>query len=321
MNKLVLIIIAVLLSGILHAKKLDSLAHTNHKEFYLDWDNDIFASTDHYYSQGLHLFWTDPMFRKNPLNHVMLRLKNADNYFGIGLVQEMYTPKDIVDTLLNTIDRPYAGTLFLRSYFISSVPGKRLKLTTQFDLGILGPLSGAAQAQRIIHEWTGSTPPEGWDFQIDNRPYINYNLLLDFGLLTGQFFELNGISRVRAGNIHDDLRLGLNFRTGLLNNSYEGTNFLNKKYSQHSKFTFTFFGNMHLNVIAYNATLMGGIIPPASSFQFTFKDIENFIVDFRGGVEIAYNNVGLRTQLTWKSKEFENGEDHKWGTIALFFRL
>lgn len=321
MKKAVFILFVLLLPGMSSAKKLDSLQFSNHKEIYLDWDNDIFVSTDHYYSQGLHLFWSDPVFRKNPLNHVMLRLNNADNYFGIGLVQEMYTPKDIVDTLLNNVDRPYAGTLFVRSFIVSSHPEKSLKLTTQFDLGLLGPLSGAGDAQRLIHEWTGSTPPGGWDFQIDNRPYINYNVLIEHGIISTPYFEFDGLSRIRVGNIHDDFKVGIALRTGWLNNYFNGLHLANRKYTKNKTFEFKLLGGLNMNLIAYNATLMGGMIPPESSQQFDFKEIENFVIDIYGGIKLVYKTVGLQGKLSWKTKEFETGDDHGWGTVALFFRF
>lgn len=66
---------------------------------------------------------------------------------------------------------------------------------------------------------------------------------------------------------------------------------------------------------------MGGIIPPESSHQFDFNDIENYVIDIHGGVQISYKSFGLRGKLTWKSKEFETAEDHGWGTVSLYFRL
>lgn len=321
MYKYILIIAIIIIPTLASAKKLDSLSVAKHKELYMDWDNDVFVFTDQYYSQGLHLYWVNPILKKNPLNHILLRLRNADNYFGLGIIQEMYTPKDIVDTLLNNIDRPYAGTLFLRSFIVSAVPDKRLKLTSQLDFGFLGPLSGAKQAQQIIHDWTGSSAPGGWDFQIDNRPYINYNLLIENGIISTQFFELNVNSRIRAGNIHDDIRVGTSLRTGKINNYFKGLNLSNKTYYEQGAFQFFVFGGLNMNIIAYNATFMGGIIPPESVHQFKFRDIENFVVDIHGGVHLSYKSFGMKAQLTWKSLEFEGGEDHGWGTISLYLRL
>lgn len=321
MYKIVILIGIILLPLFLAAKKLDRISAAKHKELYLDWDNDVFVFKDHYYTQGLHFFWVDPMFKKNPLNRVLPRLKHADYYFGVGMVQEMYTPKDITDTLLNTVDRPYAGTLYIRSFSISSNPNQRIKLTTQFDLGVLGPLSGAEQAQDLIHDWTESTPVGGWDFQVENRPYINYNILLEHGFISLPHFELIGNTKIRVGNIHDDLRFGLTLRTGRINNYFKGLNLANSSYSFTNGLLFSLFGGFNLNFVAYNATLMGGIIPPTSAHEFTFNDIENVVIDLHGGIVLSFKNFGIKGQLTWKSKEFKTAEDHGWGTIAMFYKL
>ena len=106
-----LIILIIVVPGNVSAKKLDSLKYAQHKELILDWDNDIFVFKDYYYTQGAQILYINPVFRKNPANHIFFQLKNADYYYGLGVVQEIYTPKDLVDTLHNMVDRLYAGTL------------------------------------------------------------------------------------------------------------------------------------------------------------------------------------------------------------------
>jgi hypothetical protein len=305
-----------------NAKKLDSLKFAQHKEFFFSWDNDLFLFTDQYYTQGAHFYWINPVLRKNPLNHLFLKPVNTDNYYGLGLIQEMFTPKDILDSLLNTIDRPYAGTLFLRSFMVASSPVYKFKLTYQLDLGILGPLSGATQAQRLIHEWTGSKPPGGWDFQIENRPYINYNVVAEKQLLQFQeIFDLSGISQLRLGNIHDDLSVGANLRIGRMNSHFKGLNFGNKKYPENKDFQLFFFGGAGITGVLYNATLMGGIVPPETSRYFEFREIEHFVGEFNGGAILTYKSVSIKGMLTWKTQEFQYGESHGWGTISMYFRL
>jgi lipid A 3-O-deacylase len=228
---------------IAQAKKLDSLSFTNHKEFLLHWDNDMFLFKDYYYTQGAHLYFINPALRKNPLNHILFRLRNADLYYGLGVVQEIYTPKDVADTLLNLVDRPYAGTLYFRSFISSSIPEKKLRFTSQVDLGFLGPLAGAEQAQKYIHEWLGLEWPKGWDFQIENRPYLNYNLQIEKGLITAPgIFDLTVDSRLRIGNIHDDFQLGGLFRLGRINNLFKGYNLGNKKYTENKDFQYFIYG-------------------------------------------------------------------------------
>ena len=306
---------------ILSAKKLDSLRYTDHKEFFLHWDNDIFVFKDYYYTQGGHLSLVNPVLRKNPVNHLLFRLKNADNYYGIGLIQEIYTPKDLHDTLINSIDRPYSGTLFIRSFRTSVVPENKLRLTNQLDLGVLGPLSGAKDAQRLIHEWLDLEFPEGWDFQIKNRPYINYNFLVDKEFVTVPgIFDFTGNSRIRVGNIHDDIQLGASFRIGRLNNQFFGLNLDNKKYKNRD-FQLYLFGGARATLVLYNATLMGGIIAPKDFEEFKFNEIKHVVGHLDGGLRLNYKFLGVEGKVAWKTPEFQNGEQHGWGTISLYFRF
>lgn len=304
------------------AQKSDSAIFNQHKELVLRWDNDAFFSKDYYYTQGSHISFINPSLRKNPLNHVLFRLKNADNYYGIDLAHEIFTPKDILDTLLNLSDRPYAGTLFLRTFLVSSSPGKRLRLTTQIDLGVLGSLSGAEQVQKLVHRWTNSKPPEGWDFQIKNRPYLNFNTLIDKELITlPQKADFTASSRVRIGSIHDDLKLGGKLRFGKLNNQFKGYNLMNRKYDENHNYQAFVYGGANVTFVLYNATLMGGIIPPESEHEFKLNEIEKFVGEIYGGIQISYKNFGLRAKLIWETKEFKQGEKHSWGVISLFLRL
>ena len=319
---LLLLICIISVPGIASAKKLDSLKYAQHKELILDWDNDIFVFKDFYYTQGAHILYVNPALRKNPANHILFQLKNADYYYGLGVIQEIYTPKDLVDTLHNLVDRPYAGTLYLRSFVTSVNPAKKLRFTNQLDIGFLGPLAGAEEAQRIIHEWLDLGFPNGWDFQIENRPYINYNFLVEKGLISVPgIFDFIGSSQLRIGNIHDDLQIGANIRIGRMNDFFKGYNLGNKSYTENRDFQFYIFGGASATAVLYNATLMGGIIPPEDSHYFKLKDINNLVCELTGGVQITYKFVGVKLQATWKTPEFDGGEEHGWGTISMYFRF
>ena len=308
--------------ALVEGKKLDSLNYTNHTEFFLHWDNDMFLFKDYYYTQGAHFYLFHPRLRNNPANHFLIRLKNADNYYGLGVIQEIYTPKDVADTLLSVVDRPYAGTLYFRSVATSSKQGKKLRLTSEFDLGILGPLSGASQAQRYIHEWLNIEYPKGWDFQIRNRPYLNYNIKLEKGLASVPgIFDFTGTSVLRVGTIHDDMQLGGLIRLGRINSLFKGLNLGNKSYSENRDYQWFIYGGGRIRAVLYNATLMGGIIPPKDFEEFRFNEIKHVVGQLNAGLRANYKFVGIQGSVTWKTPEFENGEQHGWGTISLFLRF
>jgi len=320
--KFVLLVIVTFNPFLSIAKRLDSLSYTPHKEFFLQWDNDMFVFKDYYYTQGAYFNFIHPGLRKNPVNHILLRLKNSDNYYGIGIAQQIYTPKDVTDTLLNLVDRPYAGTLYISSFLASSNIERRFRLTSILNIGILGPLSGAKQAQKYIHDWLGLDWPLGWGFQIKNRPYLNYNVLFEKGIINiPGSFELNGNSLIRLGTVHDDAQVSLNYRIGRINNTFKGYNLGNKKYLENEDFELYLFGSAKITGVLYNATLMGGVVPPEKERYLAFNQIENLLYEVCVGLQTNYKFIGMRGQLTWKSREFELGEQHGWGTISILFRF
>jgi lipid A 3-O-deacylase len=316
------LILVALIPTFANAKKLDSLDYTSYKELFLKWDNDLFIYKDYYYTQGAHIFYVDRALRKNPVNNILLRLKNADNYFGLGLIHEIYTPKNINDSLLNVADRPYAGTFFIRTFISSSVPHKRVRITTQFDLGMLGPFAGARQMQKYVHSWFDFDFPKGWDFQVDNRPYINYNILADKGFISNpKAFDLIGTTRLRIGSIYDDLNLGITFRTGRFNDYFKGLSLSNKKYKENKKFQLYALGGFNATIAVYNATIMGEIVPPESDIGFKFNHIKNLIGEAYIGAQMSYRYIGIKAQITWQTPDFDGGEPHNWGTLSMYFRF
>ncbi|MBK8245843.1 MAG: DUF2219 family protein [Gemmatimonadetes bacterium] len=93
----------------------------------------------------------------------------------VSLSQTMHTPTSIYERDRQLDDRPFAGTLFLagRSDIIhpSDAQNRFWSIGSEAQVGVLGPASGAAGAQRMAH-WlisTASSRPDGWDRQLTNR--------------------------------------------------------------------------------------------------------------------------------------------------------
>ncbi|CAN5553060.1 lipid A deacylase LpxR family protein [soil metagenome] len=87
-----------------------------------------------------------------------------------SLGQIMVTPRDIARVRPDPADVPYAGALVFRSAQVH-VHGDRAELLA-FSVGVIGPASGAAQTQRLVHRVVGAERPQGWDSQVHNRPLL-----------------------------------------------------------------------------------------------------------------------------------------------------
>ena len=132
-------------------------------------ENDIFAGTDRYYTQGFKLTWISPVrmpHRSDPLFRRAISLS-----FG----QNIYTPYDIGREDLISDDRPYAGI----SYFTLAFHRKKDRSmdTFEFLLGIVGPSSLAEEVQKFVHSLYRGTQPRGWHNQLGDE--IVFDIVFD----------------------------------------------------------------------------------------------------------------------------------------------
>lgn len=144
------------------------------------WHNDLFVGTDGGgYTNGGYISWYDLSsdnregFRAPLLTRPFLGwlIEEHGDDFEVSahtVGQAMVTPKDISKSVPDPNDAPYAGLLFFRSGFVT-LSGNRAD-SLSVTLGMVGPSSGADESQRLIHKMTGSTKPQGWDYQIKDEP-------------------------------------------------------------------------------------------------------------------------------------------------------
>lgn len=164
---------ALLLGAALLAPALGQ-AEQQHLSFMLQ--NDVFAGHDGGgYTNGIaiaHLRTTSPGEAAIASQWLLAPLAPL---LGVGpatltvssINQVMITPRDITRKQPNPMDAPYLGALWFRASQVS-VRGE-VADTLSVNLGMIGPASGARQAQTFIHRLTGSSHPEGWDSQVSNR--------------------------------------------------------------------------------------------------------------------------------------------------------
>lgn len=84
--------------------------------------------------------------------------------------QIMVTPADITRKVPDPADAPYLGALWFRAAQVA-VEGEVADMLA-VNLGMIGPASGARQSQTFIHRITGSDRPQGWHYQVANRPLV-----------------------------------------------------------------------------------------------------------------------------------------------------
>lgn len=169
---------APLVAGLfaLGALSLAANAGAEERHLALMLQNDVFAGNDGGgYTNGFALSYLRSAASGEAAIAPHWLLGTVAPVLGVGpatmavtsLNQIMVTPRDISRKIPNRMDAPYLGALWLRTGQISVRDDVADILTV--NLGMIGPASGARQAQIFIHRITGSTRPEGWDSQVSNR--------------------------------------------------------------------------------------------------------------------------------------------------------
>ncbi len=207
---------------------LEEPRHRGTLAFFLE--NDVFVDSDDKYTSGLGVSWTSAevstlgkgnWLRKLVEGVSFLPTFGEEGYEGfatITLGQEMYTPEDISLPEPPPGEQPYAGVLFVDTAVHSR--GERSMHSYQLRLGIVGPSSGAEAVQRRIHDWVGTTPPEGWDSQLADEPLLNLDYRYDFRLLRnpvrdGWGYDFTAHGSAGLGNYYTGAAAGLQARAGL----------------------------------------------------------------------------------------------------------
>lgn len=202
--------------------------------FNLRIDNDTFGGIgqDQGYSNGFLLSWVSPNlvnYLDDPCVPRVVRMLNRhlawlqpegfdEQNMTIGIGQTIYTPTDKVRTDLIEDDRPYAGALLL-SFGYNARRGDSLR-TSQIRVGMVGPISGARQAQDWWHAVIGADRFNGWRNQLRDEPVLQ--LIHERRKRLGRFEDKGGWGSdytghwgVSLGNFATYANVGGEWRFGL----------------------------------------------------------------------------------------------------------
>lgn len=200
-------------------------------------ENDLFINTDRHYTQGAKISFLhrdcevgkvdDDCVLPARLRSLLDRLP-ASGFtpsvikIGYELGQSIFTPTDLRARAVQVDDRPYAGWLY--TGFIlqrrGQVDGRwPVMENVQLDLGVIGPLSLAEEAQTEVHRYRGFDLPKGWSHQLHDEPglALKYERSWLFSPSTSGPRYVDAIVRAGAslGNVETSLRTGVLLRVGI----------------------------------------------------------------------------------------------------------
>jgi hypothetical protein len=285
----------------------------------VNFDNDIFNNTDYYYTNGIRFDFISPLFASSPFAYPMLPGGKASvSFHGMSIVQNMYTPTNPDTGLVIAGDRPFAAYLYF-GHFKTSLNGEaNHRLYSEIIIGLMGPGSLGGFMQKQIH----SIEPAGWQNQIQNDFVLNYTAELEKGLINNEILDFNVFARGQAGTLYDNAGAGARMRLGRFL-PYFGSlplaPFRSREHHGRQQWQYGIFGSFEARLVAYNATLQGGMFNKNSTYTLTAAQLNNFLIQASAGFFIAAGALGISYEQFYISPEFAGGKHFRWGRIRLSY--
>jgi lipid A 3-O-deacylase len=283
----------------------------------VNFDNDILDNTDRYYTNGIRIDIISPFLRAFPLSRLMIPYRGTGtNYYGLSIVQKMYTPSTTKIGGILYGDRPYAASLYVGTFKITNDPVKRIRQTCELDLGVIGPYSLGGVVQKSFHAAVPTNnEPLGWVYQVQNDLILNYDFCLEKGVYSGRSFELNLSGRGAIGTLFTNFGGSMTIRAGRFNPYFVNLGIQQARMNHQQKLTnfqVYFFADLSGKVVGYDATLQGGLLNHSSVYTLPGDEISRLVLDGCAGITMSMGGFRLDVGQYLLSPEFHGGLWHHW---------
>ncbi len=295
----------------------------------LQLENDMWGSRDdRFYTNGLQFSYVSPRPPPSYLDSITDRIpfyhKSDQGFFGFNLGQQIFTPEDIEESLLQINDRPYAGWLYVESIIGHRYQdlGDREKLNGFIlTLGVVGPASFAEESQRWVHNVVGSPDPKGWEHQLSNELGIGLTYLHRwrriFDIDEARQREITIHSGVTLGNVYSYGSLGFMTRWGThlkddigpptISPGFPGLPIFNAN----RQMNWYLFAGLEVRAMGRNIFLDGNTNVDSHSVEK-----ETWVADLQLGVAFHFEKFRLSFSQMSRSREFAGqGENTRYGAI------
>lgn len=294
-------------------------------------ENDIFAGQDDGYTNGVRMSYVSPEANIPEWIDAMGDFmpffpENGRSRWTLDVGQSMFAPKDLTVAALQPNDRPYAGWLYGTVGLIAD-SGTTLD-NLQLTVGMVGPASGAAETQRLVHKIVNADIPQGWGNQLQNEPGIvlsyehkwrNVLEFTPFGLGVDFTPAVGG----SLGNVYTHAAASAVVRLGYDLPSDYGPPMIRPNLPGSDFFIPTrtlgwyVFGGVEGRVVGRNIFLDGNTFRDSHSV-----DKEILVGGVQAGAAITYGNTRLAYTHVFRTREFEQQVDNdQFGALTLSVRF
>ena len=288
--------------GLLHFQAFaqDSLRYN--EAYTLRYENDLFAGTDRYYSQGIFLQYDHLDINLKWLNKFFFRVPDIQRSLQTGIAQKVYTPSSITSDSLLPGDRPYAATYGYTARFTSRSKSKNYSLSWSLNTGWIGKPAFGKEMQTAIHRWTNNNKPRGWQHQLNNCLHVN----LSFGAVKTWFTKTKWL-RLETASLTT---------LGTLTNETRASGMLKLGYITEGKY-FLLYYNPEVRAVLYDGTLQGALFAKPSEARIASNEITRLVSEQELGFRMLWGKISFTAYGHFQSKLFRSASNHAWGGIGL----
>lgn len=303
---------------------LDSFSEAEAQEnpffFEFSWSNDFYYipnPTDKHFTNGVYIDVGFEGLKRNPLNFLLLGVGvQADERYGIGFTQDIFTPQDKENLSLVLDDRPFASYLTVHAYKLTVNKSAGLRMKSEWQIGVLGGIAGGGKTQNFIHEIIPtSAEVAGWKNEIRSDFIINYNISLEKEILKTKFSQAWLGVDTRLGTLYSDFTPGLFGQVGIFDDRFASS----RGWRNKRELKVFIFGGMKLRMTAYDATVRGGVFRTDQRFRDNYSS-NRVQEQWELGIQVNYLHWALNLTMFQSASDLENGLDHNWGKMSLLLQ-
>ncbi len=281
----------------------------------LSIDNDYFSGRDQQYTEGANMELCLPGLKYFPLTKLLVSPKYSYSRYGIGIEQAGYTPRKINNPEIQTTDRPYAATLYLKTFRMAVDTINKQTFTTVLSTGIIGTDALGSEIQEQVHRVLKNQKPVGWKYQVHDDVILNYQVNYEKQLISfRKYFSFTADGSARVGTFSDKAGVGVTALVGYFDNPF-GAVRPSKKFHRYM------YDRPAVDIIGYDATLEGGMFNHDNPYTIPASQLNRVIFVNRVGWVLAVRRITLEYFQTYTSRQFTTGPRNKWGGIQFAMNL
>lgn len=285
----------------------------------LDIENDMLIArqkTDRYFTSGLKL---DYFFLKNPneklwFSKIFPRLKGSNNFYGLTVASNMYTPANMSETMLEG-DRPYAGWAYIGLTNVSNDIATGTRFSTEYSFGAIGPIVQQEAIQVKWHEIISRPTPKGWKNQIANDIAITLSFTGEKRIFKpAEYVDIIGVMEANVGTVSNYMGFGGMIRVGWFDDYFHDIMQVKGKTNKWQAYVYM---RPLVRIVADNALLQGGMLTfYKSPYTIPRDDINRYYMNSEFGYSLTFRNFNFTYSQNIRTPEFKGAKNMFWGGMS-----